>query len=385
MSVYEERSLLFSRQRQRSTKWDEDAVVVTVGPHTKKDKWTKHEVDKSQLLKTVAKLTQDMRPNGEYVEATREVTKSVTSAVDELKAVSCEPEVMKIWQVKAACKDTITAVDAAYKYIDKIDDIPWYGCSEKMQYLAEKTSTYSSIHSDLKAFKNIIDKMQKSSSAAEEYYCALNGKCEQAVRSCREAEAGCYCEAEEQLYKKKKVQIVGGTLAAAGIGAAFVGSAATVAIGILTLGIGAPIAAGVTAVVAGGLSATAGTAGVGTAIATAVIAESFDKAAKVFANAKIKCASVGNSALRLSRAAADVRRDLERISEELDAALDLPLYTVTVSTYRFKLQSVMALLLDNSGTAQQVTTECRKTLDLCKKKVAYSCHCTWNLDNYTYM
>ena len=378
MSVYEERSLLFSRHRQRSTTWDEDEVIVTVGSHTKGDEWTEHEIDNSQLLEAVKKLTQHMRPNGEYVEATREVAMSVTSAVDELKAVSRDPEVKKIWQVRSACERTAEAVARAYEYIDKVDDIPWYGCSEEMRDLAEKTTTYSSnaIHSDLKAFKSIVDKMQKSSSAAEEYYLALRAECEQAVRSCNEAEAACYRKAEEQRRKKKTTQIVGGTLAAAGIGAAIVGGGVvTVAIGVLIAGIGSPIVAGITAAVAGGI-ATAGTAGVGTAI---TIAETFDKDAKKFSNAKRKCASVGSSALRLSRAAADVRCDLD-ISKELDAALDQPLYTVTSTRH---IQSEKALLLDNSRSARQITEECRQTL-FQKRQVAYSCHRTWQLSDYVY-
>ena len=382
MSVYE-RSLLFSRHRQRSTTWDEDEVVVTVGPHTKGDEWTEHEIDNSQLLEAVKKLTQHMRPNGEYVEATREVAMSVTSAVDELKAASSEPEVKKIWQVRSACERTAEAVARAYEYIDKVDDIPWHGCSKEMRDLAEKTTTYSSnaIHSDLKAFKSIVDKMQKSSSAAEEYYLALRAECEQAVRSCNEAEAACYRKAEEQCRKKKKTRIVGGTLAAAGIGAAVVGGGvATVLIGVATAGIGVPVVLGATAAVAGGIGATAGTAGVGTAITTAAIAETFDKDAKKFSNAKRKCASVGSSALRLSRAAADVRCDLVRISKELDAALDQPLYTVTSTRH---IQSEIALLLDNSGAARQITEECRQTL-FQKRQVAYSCHRTWQLSDYVY-
>lgn len=359
--------------------WNLDSDAFTSADPLKNGTWDKdkvtdkrHEVDQSQLLKTVAKLSQDMRPNGEYVEATREVAQSVTLAVDELKAVSKEPKMKEIWQVKAACEDTQAAVDTSYKYIDKIVDVPWYGCSKEMRDLAKKTTTYSSIHSDLKVFKSIIDKMQKSLSAAEEFFRALKAECKQAVRSCSEAEAACNRKAEEQRSKKKTTQITGGTIAAVGFGVALVGGgAATVAISLLTLGIGAPIAAGVTAAVAGSIGTTAGSAGAGTAIATAVIAGSCDTAAKAFSMAGRKCASVGNSALRLSGAAAHVRRDLVRISKALDAALDQQRYTVTISIYQF--QSMIALLLDNSGSAHQVFAECRQIL-FQETKVACSLH-----------
>ena len=372
MSVYEERSLLFSRHRQRSTTWDEDDVIVTVGPHTKGDKFSKHEVDKSPLLKAVANLSEKMRPGGEYVEATREVAKSVTSAVDELEAVSSEPEVKGIWQIEYACKDTQAAVDTAYKYIDKIDDIPWYACSKEMKGLAEKTTTYSSIRSNLKAFKSIIEKMQKSLVAAEEYYRELEAECEQAARSCKEAEATCCRKAKEQPSLKKKTQFFGTLYAAADFGTVIiVGGVATAAIGVLTLGIGAPIAAGVTAAVAARKFVTA-------AKATFVRMELIDRAETAFSNAERKFASVGNSALRLSCAAADIRCDLVRISKELDAALDQPLYTVTSTC---QLQSEIALLLDNSGTARQITEEYRQTL-FQKTEVAYSCRCTRKLGCY---
>ena len=383
MSTYEVSRLLFRGYSRTSTECNKDGVQVTVRPsvytYTECNFafWTTHEVDNSRLREAVAKLSKDMRPGSEYVKATRKVAMSVTSAVKELKAVSSEPQVKKIWQVRSACERTAEAVDTAYKYIDKIDDIPWYGCSEEMRDLAEKTTTYSSIRSDLKAFKSIIDEMQNSLSGADEYYRALSGKCEQAVRSCNEAEAACYEKAEEQRKKKKKTQIVGGTLAAAGIGAALVsGGVATAGISLLTAGIGGPIAAGVTAAVAGGIGATAGTAGVGTAIATAAIAESFDKAAKAFSNAGGKCVLVGNSALRLSRAAADIGRDLARIAKELDAALDLPLCTSisTMTAIMSVLQTEMKVLLDNSGTARQITAECCKNLIEQQTVVAqYSC------------
>ena len=376
MSTFEASRLRLLRRKFPSpTKGHEDGVLVTVGPFTKAylGIWMTYEVDESRLRKAVAKLSQDLRPGGEYVQATREVAMSVTSAVNELNAVSSEPEVKKIWQVRSACERTAEAVATAYEYIDKIDDIPWYGCSEEMRDLAEKATTIRSV---LRAFKSIVEKMQNSLSVAEEYYCALKAECEQAIRACNEAEAACYRKAEEQRRKKKKAQIAGGTLAAAGIGAAVVGgSVATLAIGILTLGIGAPIAAGVTAAVAGGIGATAGTAGVGTAIATAAIAEAFDDAAKALSDAGRKCASVGSSALRLSRAATDVQSDLMRISKELDAALDLSRFTSisTMTAIVSVIQTEMMILLDNCGNAHQITTECRQTLIMQKTKVPKYC------------
>ena len=383
MSTYEVSCRLFRGYSQRSTEWNENGVQVTVRPPVytytewNSGMWTTHTVDNSQLRKAVAKLSQDLCSGGEYVNATREVVQSLTSAVNELKAMSSENEVKKIWQVRFACERTAEAVATACKYIDKIDDIPRYGCSEEMRDLAEKKTTYSSIRSDLKMFKSIIEKMQNSLSAVEELSLALNVDSEQSVRACNVAEGACNDKAEEQRRKKKAAQIAGGTLAAAGIGAAVVGGGvATVAIGVLTAGIGTPIAAGVTAAVAGGIGATAGTAGVTTAIATAVIAEAFDKAAKAFSNAGRQFASVSSSALRLSRAAADVRRDLVRISEELDAALDLPLYTSvsTMTAIMNVLQTETKLLVDNSGTARQITAECRETLIMQKTEVAqYSC------------
>lgn len=331
-----------------------------------------YEVDNSKLREVVAKLSQAMRPSGEYVNATREVAMSVTSAVNELKMVSSEPEVKTIWQVRSACQHTAAAVDAAYNYIDKIDDVPWYGCSAEMRSLAQKATTYSSISEDLKAFKSIIEKMMKALSAAEEYYRTLKAECDQAVRFCREAEAVCIRKAKEERSKKIKTQVVGGTLAAAGVGAAVLGgTVATIAIGIVTFGIGAPIAAGVTAAVAGGIGATAGAAGVGTAIATAAIADAFDETAEAFSDAAGKCASVGASALRLSRAAANVRGDLVCISKELDCALDMPLYTSMTATITV-VQTVMIQLVNNSTTARQITAECRQTVIVQKTKVA--CH-----------
>ena len=354
MSAYKE-----IRYPRRSTEGDEDD-----NPH--------------QLRKAVAKLSEDLRPDGEYVQAMCEVAMNVMSAVIELNKVSSEPEVKKIWQVQSACERIAQAVDTAYEYIDKIDDIPRYGCSAEMRGLAENTTTYSSLRLDLKAFKSISEKMQNSLSAAEEFYRALKAECEEAVRACNEAEAACYHKAEEQRKKKKTAQIVGGTLAAAGIGAAVVGGGvATVAIGVLTAGIGSPIAAGVTAAVAGGIGATAGTAGVGTAIATALIAEKFEKAAKALSDAGRKCALVANSALRLSLAAADVRSDLVCILKELDAALGLPRYTSfsTITTTVSVLQTETVLLVDNCGNTRRTTTECRETLIKKKTEVAqYRCH-----------
>ena len=379
MSVYEASAL--HNRRQRSTARDEDEVLVSVGPRTTvhADLWvTTYEIENSQLCKAITKLSQALHPTGEYVNTTREVAMSVTSAVNELKMVSIEPGVWTIWQLRSACQHTAAAVDAAYDYIDKIDDVPWYGCSAEMRSLAQKATTYSSISEDLKAFKQLIEEMMKALSAAEEYYHTLKAECDQAVRFCSEAEAVCNRKAREQRNKKVMAQAVGGTLAAAGIGAAVVGGiAATITIGIVTFGIGAPVAAGVTAAVVGGIGATAGTAGVGTAIVTAAVADAFDKTAKAFSDAGRKCASVGASALRLSCAAANVRRDLVRVSKELDGTLDMPLYTSIATTTAIitVVQTGVFLLLNNSTAARTITAECRQKVLVQKEEVAHHSCC----------
>ena len=379
MSVYEASAL--HNRRQRSTARDEDEVLVSVGLWTTVHAglWvTTYEIEHSQLCKAITNLSQALHPTGEYVNTTREVAMSVTSAVNELKMVSSEPEVKTIWQVRSACQHTAAAVDAAYNYIDKIDDVPWYGCSAEMRSLAQKATTYLSVIEDLKAFKQLIEEMMKALSAAEEYYLTLKAECDQAVRFCSEAEAVCYRKAREQHRKKVMTQAVGGTLAAAGIGAAVVGgTAATITIGIFTFGFGAPIAAGVTAAVVGGISATAGTAGVGTAIVTAVLADAFHKTAEVLSDAGSKCASVGASALRLSHAAANVRRDLVRVSKELDDTLDMPLCTsiATTTAIMTVVETVVILLLNNSTAARKITAECRQTVLVQKEEAAHHSCC----------
>lgn len=348
-----------------------------------------HKFDDSQLRKAVTELTKALSPEGALVSALRDVAMNTTVAANDLKMVAREPNVRHILQSTSAYEDVGAAATTAYEYIDKVDDLLWLCCCNRMTSLVNKRSTMESIHSDLETFKSIIHKMEQSLSEAEETYCALKPQCERAVRSCDEAEAVCKRKAMQHYKMKTTAQVAGGTLAAAGVGAAVIGGGiAAVAIGFLTFGIGAPVVAGITAAVAGGIGATAGTGGVATAIATAAIAKEFDVAAKAFSDASRKCASVKNSALRLSRAAADVRGDLERISKELDWAQKETLYTTveTVTETMTVVQTELLVLLLNNGSAshQRIAESCAYVTQITKKGTIhqYSCHET-KVNHYT--
>ena len=319
---------------------------LPIPPDYKEVQWREYYVDNAKLCKAVSALSKSLRHNGVLVTATRELAQNVTRMVDELKAVAMEPTVKRIEEVKYACTDARQTVDTVLQYIDKIKDFLLLGT--KLQSLADKETTKSSLNSDLREFRSIIEEMQRSLSEAEETYPTLQTN-DEAVRSCATAQAACARQAQKlsntlrQTHTKKKAVLTSmKALAVQMAPPVIVGGAATV----LTLGIAAPLSVGIICVVAR------------KPVKAAVenITELFsaiDEVPKACSLASWKCASVGAAASQLGFAVKDVQEDLMCISKALDEALESPVYTVTVTSYQQELRQLMKQCANSFQCAEE--------------------------------
>lgn len=96
----------------------------------------------------------------------------------------------------------------------------------------------------------------------------------------------------------------------------------------------------------------------GTAIATAAIANAFEEVAKAFCDAGRKCASFGNAAFRLSCAAEDFHTILKSVSKLLDETLASPIISFTVIT----LKRDILLLKESRSNSYKITSHCVETV-----------------------
>ena len=210
----------------------------------------------------------------EVVNISQKVLQAVKEAGDE--------EIQAVFHVKDALHHLTLVVEAAYEFLNEVDDIFYYCQSDSMKEAIRKLSCSPP---DLSRLRNLLSQLGNSLEMAESKYSMLVEICNVASQSYCEAAKTCACKETDSQKKKGVTKGVGGTVAgvtlaggtaAAATGVAIGGVAISAVAGVLTFGVGTIVGLGVTAAVTGGVVGLGGlAAGVGTAVATHHIAKKY--------------------------------------------------------------------------------------------------------------
>jgi hypothetical protein len=210
------------------------------------------------------------------VDSTRRFSECAARFVDEgiAKLDSLKHSaVKKDREVKTAFEDVRSVVKQAYTFVDKVDDMFYYGQDTEKEKIALQND-------DTKPLLDLLDLLKTCMAKAEEEYTIFEEVSKEASQSCADAAEHCKHEAEEAKSKKRLTQAIGGTIAA-GTMAAGVGTGVVLSVvaGVFTFGIGTVVGLGLTAAGA----AVAGPAiGAGTAVVTHCIASDYEQAQTSF-------------------------------------------------------------------------------------------------------
>jgi len=235
-------------------------------------------------------------------------------------------EIQAMYKVKDAQHHLTLVVEVAYEFLDKVDDIFYYGQSDSME---EAIRELSCSPPDLNPVRDLLSLLGNSLEKAESKYSELVEACNVAKESCREAAEMCACKVIDSQKKKGITKGVGGTAAgvslATGTAAAATGGVVAGGIvfsavaGSLTFGIGAIVGLAVTGAVASGITLGGLAAGVGTAVATHSIAKKYQESEDNFRRIQAEFDGLLGFAYKLKEGVAHVHTTQVNISAKVDA------------------------------------------------------------------
>ena len=209
------------------------------------------------------------------VDSTHKLGEKVTTLLDEgIRKVNS----LKNAEIKYGSKARVVFEDVrlvarhAFDFVDKVDDIFWYGkdTEEAREALCDRE--------DVEPLFELLAFLMYHINEADQQYAVFEECFKKANQSCVAAAKNCKQRRQEAKSKKMRTRIIGGTLSGGGLaGGVAIGVTATV-VGVLTGGIGVPIVLGL------GAAAGIGIVGAGAAATTGGLAYSFGRAQKSFAD-----------------------------------------------------------------------------------------------------
>ncbi|CAI8050420.1 hypothetical protein GBAR_LOCUS27693 [Geodia barretti] len=209
------------------------------------------------------------------VDSTHKLGEKVTTLLDEgIRKVNS----LKNAEIKYGSKARVVFEDVrlvarhAFDFVDKVDDIFWYGkdTEEAREALCDRE--------DVEPLFELLAFLTYHINEADQQYAVFEECFKKANQSCLAAAKNCKQRRQEAKSKKMRTRIIGGTLSGGGLaGGVAIGVTATV-VGVLTGGIGVPIVLGL------GAAAGIGIVGAGAAVTTGGLAYSFGRAQKSFAD-----------------------------------------------------------------------------------------------------
>ena len=248
------------------------------------------------------------------------VTQQVMVVLEEID----DEEIKHNYKVRAALHNLKLVFEAAYAFLDKVDDVFYYCQSNSMSSVIQELNRP---HPNLQSLHDLMDHLGNLLAKAETKYSELVGACNAAIQSCREAEIVCARMEKESRRKKVAARGVGGTAA----GATLAGGTAAAAGGVVATGVAASAVAGVLmlgigAIVHVGLAITAshccsGWRSIGTAVATHHIASKYAKSAAAFKRICEDFDTLLHFAFSLKEEVAQVHTVLENVAAQVNSIL----------------------------------------------------------------
>ena len=264
-----------------------------------------------------------------YVTFGKEVVDISQKVLQAVKEAGHE-EIQDIYQVKDALHRLTSVVEAAYEFLDKVDDIFYYCQSDSME---EAIRELSCSPPDLNPVRDLLSLLGNSLEKAESIrkYSELVEACNVASQSCREAAEMCARKETDSQNKKgitkgvggtvAGVTLAGGTAAAAG-GVAAGGIAISAVAGAFTFGIATIVGLGVTAVAVGVVGLGGLATGVGTAVATHHIAKKYQESEENFRRIRAEFDVLLDFAYDLKEGVAQVHTTQVNISAKVNNVKD---------------------------------------------------------------
>ena len=302
----------------------------------------------------------------EVVDISQKVLQAVKEAGNE--------EIQAIYQVKDALHHLTLVVEAAYEFLDKVDDIFYYCQSDLMKGAIRKLSCSPP---DLNPLRDLLTLFGNSLKMAESKYSELVKACNVSSQSCREAAEKCACKVIDSQNKKGVTRGVGGTAAgvtlaggtAAAAGGIVAGGVAISAVaGAFTFGIGTIVGLAVTAVAAGGVGLGGLATGVGTAVATHRIAKKFQGSEDNFRRIGAKFDALLGFAYDLKEGVAQVHTTQVNISANVDNVKDST-DKENIALIKETLKRLQKACSDTYATTSECRDEVKSKMEELKSKV----------------
>lgn len=253
----------------------------------------------SQTRKAVKRFSVGIL-NGNILRNAREFVDTITPTINEILRIleSIDPsKVRKVSEIRTCNRDVKDTVEAAFKLIDAVDDLYYYGKDESEM---EKI-TNALRRNNLGPLREFQAKNDSRLANIGALYREFIDACNRAESSTCNAEWECRRRQREACSRKNTARAVGGATTA-GIAAA--GIAASVISGILTAGLSLLVTVPVTV---GATTAAAAT--------THYVAEEFASEERSFKNLCAKFSSLTNAALRLHESVDELHYSLQSFRE----------------------------------------------------------------------
>ena len=313
------------------------------------------------------KLVKDLVTFGTEVKA---FSQKVLHACEE----SDNKEIKAIYQVKDARHNLVLAVEFAYVFLDKVDDIFYYGQSNSMAAAREGLNCSSP---DLKPVRDLMDLLGESLEEAESKYSELVKACTKASNSCRKAAEVCACKEKEFRNKKGAAKGIGGTVAgtlmagstAAAAGGVVAGGVLISAVaGAFTAGTGTIVGLSLTAAAAGTLGLGGLAAGVGTAVGTHHLAKKYKESEGAFENTRRKFDDLLSFAHVLKEEVAGVHTRLASVSEKVNSVKNKT-DTENINLIEVTLERLNKVFTISYATTSRCRDEVKSKLEELEAKV----------------
>lgn len=237
-------------------------------------------------------------------EFARKIIGHLDNAVENLNSTK-RSEIKNNVKAKTACTDLKFVADLAFKYVDKVDDLFYYGKStERLEKVMRGIK-----QNNFEELITLIDQLEDCLVQTEEVYQQFDEACKNSKSSSLTATEDCKNKASEAKSQKVKTQAVGGTVAT---GLVASGVCLSIVAGVGTFGFGTAVGLAVTGVTTAG-------AGIGAAAVTSSFATGWEEMAQALQGLSEAFDCMHHLASDMHNKVHDVKCKLEVLSGNIDA------------------------------------------------------------------
>ena len=286
-----------------------------------------------------------------------------------------DKEIKEVHSIKLAQHDLRVFAEAAYTFLNKVDDM-FHCCQSNL--MAAAIQGLSCSPPDLKPTCDFMSQFRDSLKEAEVKCLELLEACDKASSSCREV-AEVYTRMErDPRDQKERTKRIGGTAAGSlmvgGTAAAVVagGIGASAVAGVFTFGVGAIVGLAIAAAVSTAVGAAGAAVGVGTAVVTRGIASGFENTEAAFGRIRGEFEGPSGFANEVSKVAAAVHTMQENIAAQVDdinTSIRIGEPQEDVSLIRDALEHLNIVCTESNNSTSKLRDEVKHKMEELKAKL----------------